>query len=86
MYHPRQVFENVVLAKEPFATDLRILETCVSVNYNLYGKLFSSLKFRIKFDKRFKITSVSLFIADFNLLSCKLGNFTFKVLYRVTLS
>ena len=32
-------------------------------------------------DERFKITSISFFIADFNLLSCELDNFTFNVFY-----
>ena len=36
------VFESFVFADEPFAKALRIFETCVSVNYNLCGKLFSS--------------------------------------------
>ena len=52
------VFENVILADEPFAKGLRIFETCVSANNNLCGKLVSSLKFLIKFDERFKVTSV----------------------------
>ena len=33
------VFENFILTDEPFAKDLRIFETCVSVNNNLWGKL-----------------------------------------------
>ena len=32
------VFENFILADEPFAKALRIFETKVSVNSNLYGK------------------------------------------------
>ena len=36
------VFESFLLADESFAKALRIFETCVSVNYNLCGKLFSS--------------------------------------------
>ena len=31
--------------------------------------------------ERFKVTSLAFFIPHFNLLSCKLDNFTFKVLY-----
>ena len=46
-----------------------MINLCVSVNNNLFGKLVSSLKFRIKFDERFKVTTVPFFIADFNLLS-----------------
>ena len=52
------VFENVILADQPFAKALWIFETCVSVNNNLCGKLVSSLEFPIKFDERFKVTSI----------------------------
>ena len=48
-------------------------------------KLVLSLEFPIKFDERFKVTSVQFFIPDFNLLSCELDNFTIKVLYSVIL-
>ena len=74
-----------MLANEPFAKDLRISETCVLVANNLCGKLVSLLNFLIKLDERFKFASVPFFIADFGLLSCELGNFTFNVLYRVIL-
>ena len=37
------VFENFILADEPFAKVLPILETCVLVNNDLRGKLISSL-------------------------------------------
>ena len=33
------------------------------------------------FDKIFIVTLLPFFIPDFNLLSCELDNFTFKVLY-----
>ena len=33
------------------------------------------------FDESSKLTSVPCFIPDFNLLSCELDNFAFKVLY-----
>ena len=52
------VFEHFKLADEPLAKALRISETCVLVNYNLCGKLVSSLEFSIKFDERFKVISV----------------------------
>ena len=68
-------------ADEPFAKALRSFETCVLVNNNLCRKLFSSLESGTTFDEIFKITSVPFYIPDFNLLSCELGNFTFKVLY-----
>ena len=38
-----QVFENFILADEPFAKPLRIFETCVLVNKTLCGKLVLSL-------------------------------------------
>ena len=63
--------------------DLRSSETCVLVNNNLCGKLFSSLESRTKFDEIFKTTSVPFFIPDFNLLSCELDSFTFKVVYFI---
>ena len=67
-----RVFENYILADEPFAK---------LVNKNFCGKLVSSLKYPIKFDKRFKFTSTLISIQSFNLLMCELDNFTFKVLY-----
>ena len=76
-----QVFENFILADEPFAKALQIFETCVSVNNILCRKLFSSSEFPIKFDERIRVTSVTFFISDFNLLSCELDNFKFKGLY-----
>ena len=51
----------------------------------LWGKLVYSLKSPIKFDKTLKVTSVPFFIPYFNLLSCELENFTFKVWYWVIL-
>ena len=65
---------------------LRIFETYVLVNDNLCGKLVLSLELSIKFNERFKVTSVPFSIADFNLLSCELDNFTFSVLYRFILN
>ena len=69
-----------MLANEPFAKSLQSFETCVLVNNNLGGKTFSLLESPTKFDEIFKVTPVLFFILDFNLLSCKLNNFTFKVL------
>ena len=48
------VFENFILADEPFAKDLRDFETCVLINNNLGGKLVSSLELPNKFYERFK--------------------------------
>ena len=38
-----------------------------------------------RIDERFKVTSVSFFIPDFNLLNWELDNFTLKLLYWVIL-
>ena len=73
--------ENFLLTNESFEKALLILENCVSINNNLQGKLFSTLEFPIKFDERFQVTTVSFVIADFNLLSYELGNFTLNMLY-----
>ena len=62
---------------ELFAKALRSFESCVLVNNNLWRKLFSSLESL----KRFKVILVPFFYCIFNLLSCELDNFTFKVLY-----
>ena len=70
----------VLLADEPFAKALQILETCVLVDI-LCGKLVSLSQSTTTFDGRFKVTSVPAFIPDMDLLSCELDNFTFKVLY-----
>ena len=75
------VFENFLLADKPFAKALRIFETFVSVNLNLSRKLVSLLEFQIKFDKTLKVPSDSFFIANFNLLSWRFYNFTFRALY-----
>ena len=59
------------------------------MNYlqNLYkdklcAKLVSSLESPITFDEKFKVISLAFFIPNFDLLSCKLDNFTFKVLFE----
>ena len=67
------VFEHFILVDEPFAKALQDFETSVAVIDNLCGKLDS------------KLLQFRFFIPDFNLLSCKLDNFTFKVLYWVIL-
>ena len=79
-------FENFILADEPFAKSLHVFETCVLVNNNLCRKQVSSLEFPIKFDERFKVTSVPFFVADFNLLSYEWESFTIKVLYWLFLN
>ena len=52
---------------------------------NLWGKLVSSLDWPTAFEERFRVTSVPFSVSDYNLLSCKLDNFIFKVLYWVML-
>ena len=56
-------FENFILmvAAVPFTKALGIFKTCELVNNNLFAKLVSSLELPIKFDERFKITSVPFF-------------------------
>ena len=79
------VFDDFILAEELFAKALQSFETFLLVNSNLCGKLFLSLELSITFDESFKVTLVSFFIPDFNLLSCELDSFSFKVLYWVIL-
>ena len=77
------VFENFILADEPFAKPLRIFESCASVTNNLCGKLVPSLEFLIKFDERLKVTSIPFSIADFNLFKLWIRQF---YIYCVILS
>ena len=62
-------FENIILADDPFAKALQILETCVLVNCNLCGKSVLSLESPTTFDYHFP---------DFNLLSCELKKLHLK--------
>ena len=64
---------------ELFAKALRSFETCVRINENLCRKLSSPLKSTTS-NESFKVTSVPCFFPDFDLLSRKLDNSTFKVL------
>ena len=79
------VFNNFTLADEIFAKVLRSLQTCLSVNYDLCEKLVLSLELPIIFDERVNVTSVAVFIPDFNLSNCELVNFTVKLSYWDTL-
>ena len=47
------VFHNLILAEELFAKAFWSFETCVLVNNNSCGKLFSSLESPTTFDERF---------------------------------
>ena len=69
------------MADELFPNALQSFETCLSVSHNLYGKLFSSLYLLMILDDTCRVTSVALFITDWNFLSCELDNFIFKLLY-----
>ena len=77
------VFDNFKLADELFAKALSNFETCVSVSNSLYGKLVSLLEWLTIFVERCRVTSLPFFVADFNLLSCELDNFTLTLLYWV---
>ena len=72
---------NFILACELLAKTLQSFKTCLSASNNLYGTLALALESSITFHKKFKVTLVPCFIPDFNLLSCELNNFTFKLLY-----
>ena len=50
---------------------------CLAVSNNLCRKLVSSLELPVIFDGNFRVTSVSFFVADFNLSSCESDIFTF---------
>ena len=71
------VFDNLISVDKWFAKALRRFATCLLVNSNLWGKLVSSSELPIIFDDNLKTTSVSFFIADFNLLRCKFDSFKF---------
>ena len=77
-----EYFDNYVLTAEPFAEALEILKTCVLINKNVCGKLFASLESLKTLYESFKVTSVLFFILNFNRLSYKLNNFTFKMSYQ----
>ena len=47
------VFDNFILAEELFAKTLQSFKTCVLVNNNLCGTLFSSLESTATFDQSF---------------------------------
>ena len=80
-YFKQKVFNNFVLAYKLFLKALRSLETCLSVDNDLYGKVVSSLEPPISFHERFKVASVRFFTPGLNLVSSELYSFTFKLLY-----
>ena len=56
------VFDNFILAEELFRKALQRFETCVLINNNLCGKLFSSLESPTTFDEVFKVSLVQVFL------------------------
>ena len=79
------VFDSLISVDELFPKPLQRFATCLLVNNNSWGKLVLSLELPILFDDGLKTTSVSFFVANFNLLSYKFDSFTFKVFYWVIL-
>ena len=63
------VLENFIWVDKPLTKTLRSLQTFVSVNNSLYGKLVSSLESPVTFYERFEANSVPYLIPEFNLLS-----------------
>ena len=79
MYHfDNWVFGNLISVYELLEKVLLILETCLSVNNNSCGTL--SLESPIMLGDNLNTTSISFFIADFNLFNWELDNLTFKLL------
>ena len=70
-----------MLTSELIVKALQKFAACLLFNDNVCGKLVSSSDLPITFDNNLKTTSVSFFIADFNLRSCKFDSFIFKLLY-----
>ena len=62
------VFDDFMLAEELFAKASRSFETCVLVNNNSCGKLFSLLESATTFDEIFKVTWVPFFVSNFDCL------------------
>ena len=62
-----RVFDKFILAEELFATTLQSFETCSWVNYNLCGKLFTSLESLTTIEEIFKVSSVPFLKPDFYL-------------------
>ena len=71
------VFDNLILADELFAASLRSCKTFLLVSKVLCWKLVSSLESPIILEESFRVTSVAIFVAGFNLLNCKLDKFNF---------
>ena len=72
------VYDKLTCVDEWFAKALGRFATCLLVNNKLWGILVSLSP--IIFGDSLKTTSISFFIADFNLLSVELDSFTFKTI------
>ena len=77
------VFDKLISVQDLLEKALRRFSTCLSVSNNLWGKLVSS--WPTIFNDNLKNSPVSLFIAEFNLLSCEFDSFTFKLFYCLIL-
>ena len=76
-------FDNLIAAVELFENDSPRFATCLLVNNNLWGKFLSLSPILFDDNLNNETTSVSFYIADFNLLSFEFDSFTFKLLYCV---
>ena len=66
------VFGNFILADESLQKPCKSCKPWyLSISNNLSGKLVSSLESPITIDHSCRVSSVALFIANFNLLSCE---------------
>ena len=75
------VLGNLILPDELYAKALQSLENGLSLNKNVRGKLVLQSELPIKFEVKFKVTSVTFFFLEFNLSSCELDSNIFKLLY-----
>ena len=81
LYHLRKLnFWKLYFSWWTIAKASWISEGCVLVSNNLLRKIVSPLDSTTALDERFKNTLVSVFILDFNLPSCELGNFRLSVI------
>ena len=62
------VLDKFTLAGELFAKELRRFESCLSVHYNLCGKIVSRLESTIIFKESFTVNSVASFVGDLLML------------------
>ena len=75
------VLDNLILPDELYAKALQSLENGLSHNKNVRGKLVFQSELPIKFEEKFKVTSVTFFFLEFNLSSCELDSNILKLLH-----